>query len=390
MPKPVSKKQFRYIKAILHGDKNGTSKRGDRMPASVAGKYDSDSDKGLPESKGKEHEGGTWTDKHHKKHAEKNKSKKKVKKTFLEYYKNKLSKSKKLKDMLVVESLEKNIMRGEDGRSAVYDVTHGDALRLIGNGTFRMLQQITKDMTDEEFKEVKLGEHTLNIRKHISDVYSGRISDGHKVIHQFTNRSIPALCVDLMSVFEWYSPEDEGVFDIVHEDEMSDDIISGGLQTLADNYTRHNISNIYSEMENIREDLRNGVAVDLQQVEAKMMKLFDKLENCLFECKVKHNEFTEQADAELTDLENKLLTLQRKVDQLENGGNKEVIEAVSANPANHHSIYDNHYLYLPKPRVEIGTDGKITIAFGEGWSHMEKQNFVTDMRARVVKNNDRR
>ena len=86
-------------------------------------------------------------------------------------------------------------------------------------------------------------------------LYSGRISDGHKVIHQFQNKSLPQLCADVMSVFEWYSDQDEHMFDILDEENLSNDAIHGGLNELTDNYKKHNLANIYTEMENIRQEI---------------------------------------------------------------------------------------------------------------------------------------
>jgi len=133
-----------------------------------------------------------------------------------QYAHSSLKKSSNLKDLLVLEKLEKNVIRGGDWSGSIsYDVSHGEALRLVGNGCFRWLSKAVAGMTDEEFRDVYIDTNKLSIRKHINDVYSGRISDGHKVIHQFTNKSLPQLCADLMSVFEWYSDEDEHVFDIL-------------------------------------------------------------------------------------------------------------------------------------------------------------------------------
>ena len=41
-------------------------------------------------------------------------------------------------------------------------------------------------------------------------------------------------------------------------------------------------------------------------------------------------------------------------------------------------------MYLPKPKVEIGPSGKITITFESDWTDMEKSNFLTDMKARII------
>ena len=192
------------------------------------------------------------------------------------YFNRKVNKS--LVDMLAVESLAKNIARREVGSDVTYEMSHADALRLVGNSTFKMLKNIVDGMRDEDFKDVKLDNYTISIRKHSNDVYSGRVVDGHKLVHQWTNRSLPAMTAELMSVFEWYSPEDEHIIESINESDIPEDAIDGGLNALVDHYKKHNIANIYTEMENIKTDIRNGAAVDLQQVEQRIMKLFDKLE----------------------------------------------------------------------------------------------------------------
>lgn len=300
-----------------------------------------------------------------------------------DYAKSALKKSKHLKDMVALENLEKNIMRGSDQRQVVYDVTHGDALRLIGNGCWRWLSKQVADMGDEDFKDVKIDTYTLSLRKHNNDVYSGRISDGHKIIHQFTNKSLPQLCADVMSVFEWYSDEDEHVFDILDEENLPDDVIHGGLETLSDNYKRHNLANIYTEMENIRGEIRNGMAVDLQQVEHKIMGLFDKLEEAVHHVADRHNQLVRDAGSEIEELESKLRDLQNKVDELHS--KPTTVEAYQTRPVSSEKVYGDHYMYLPKPKIEIGTNGKVVITFDKDWTDMEKSNFLTDMKARIIK-----
>lgn len=299
-----------------------------------------------------------------------------------QYAHSSLKKSKKLKDLLVIEKLEKNILRGADQRQVVYDISHGDALRLVGNGCFRMLNELTSEMGDEDFRDVKIDTYTLSLRKHSNDVYSGRISDGHKVIHQFTNKSLPQLCADVMSVFEWYSDEDEHVFDILDEANLPDDAIHGGLNELSDNYKKHNLANIYTEMENVRAEIRNGVAVDLQQVEHKIMGLFDKLEEAIHSVAGKHNQLVTDAGSEVEMLEAKLRELQNKVDELHN--KPTTVEAYQTRPVSSEMVYDDHYFYLQKPSIEISPSGSIKITFAKDWSDMEKSNFLQDMKAKVI------
>ena len=287
---------------------------------------------------------------------------------------------KSLKGMIALETLEKNIIRQK--ADAVFEVTHGDALRLVGNGMFRTLRRIVEGMQDEDFKDVTIDTYTMSIRKHMSDVYSGRVNDGHKTIYQFTNKSLPELTAALMSVFEWYMPEDEKELHLLQDDSLDDDAVHGGLQHLIDEYKRHNIGDIYEEMESIRETMRNGMAVDLQQVEGRIMGLFDKLEEVVHDVAGKHNMLAQNVGKDIDELEAKLRELQGKINEPAPG--PQVIEAFSANPANKDRIHDEFYSYLSKPRIEISPNGKITISFAQDWQDLEKENFLKDMRARVI------
>lgn len=293
---------------------------------------------------------------------------------------------KSLKGMVCLEKLEKNIIRQK--ADAVFEVTHGDALRLVGNGMFRTLRRVVEGMKDEDFKEVKIDTHTLSIRRHMSDVYSGRLNDGHKTVYQFTNKSLPELTAALMSVFEWYLPEDEKELQMLQDSSLDDDAVHGGIHHLIDEYKRHNIGDIYEEMESIRETMRNGMAVDLQQIEARIMNLFDKLEEVIHETVGKHNQLAQSVGKDIDELEAKLRELQSKIE--EQPAKASTIEAFSTNPGNKDKIHDEYYSYLTKPRIEICPNGKITINFAHDWQDEEKTNFLQDMRAKVLGPKDRK
>lgn len=495
MPVAASRKQYRMMMAILHGDvKDGP--RG-RPPKSIAAKY-SDPGKDAPESKDNDR-GGSWTEQHHKAHAKKEAaSKKKLKKSFEEFYKNRnqfaatlvmdnmgkillgthckgglafpgghveagesfeaaalremneecgatgrladkiwsgscegnqgtvflaeiasgapkntdeiktwkwyemdqipwsklreccvpplkdfIQKrfGKSIRGMVAMETLEKNIIRQRG--DAVLEVTHGDALKLVGTGLFRHLKNAVSDMTDESFKELEFDTYKISIRKHMNDVYSGRVSDGHKIVYQWTNKSLPEVTAALMSVFEWYLPEDANVLDVVSDAGIADDAIHGGLNHLVDNYKRHNLGEIYQEMETIRETIRNGVATDLQQVEAKILKLFDRLEETTHELAGAHNKLAQEVGKDMDELEARLRELQSKLEETEKKKPK-TVEAFSSNPADSNRVHDRLYSYLTKPRVEISPNGKITISFADDWEDLERSNFLEDMRARVI------
>lgn len=286
---------------------------------------------------------------------------------------------KSIRGMVAMETLEKNIIRQRG--DAVLEVTHGDALKLVGTGLFRHLKNAVADMTDESFKELEFDTYKVSVRKHMNDVYSGRVEDGHKIVYQWTNKSLPEVTAALMSVFEWYLPEDADVLDMVSDEGIKDDAIHGGLHNLVDNYKRHNLGEIYQEMETIREQMRNGVAVDLQQVEAKMLKLFDKLEDTVHELEGAHNKLAEMVGKDMDELEAKLRALRVKLDEPRKA---KTVEAFSSNPADSSKVHDRLYSYLTKPRVEISPNGKITISFGDDWEDLERSNFLEDMRARAI------
>lgn len=368
MPAPVSKKQYRYVMAILHSKKQGTSARGDRMPKAVAEKYAEGGDKDLPETKHKELKGGTWSEAHHKKHADKQKEKEETKKT---------------------EELGKNIIRSNGPSNVVFELTHGDALQIVKTGTFRFLKDAVAEMKDEDFKDIPIDQYVLKIRKHSNDIYSGRIVDGYKQIHQFVNKSLPCVAAELMSVFEWYSPEDAEHLENMSLDEMDDDKIEHGFNHLVDSYHNHNITNIYKEMENIRQEIRHGNAVDLQQAEQKIMKLFDKMESNLLNVVDKHNKLNSEAGKAIEEIEQKLRNMQ---DQIETMSKKPTtVEAYSTAHEEPGKVYRDFYNYLTKPHVEIDArSGKIRIIFGSDWNGMDQENFLSDLKATAMKKSKRK
>jgi hypothetical protein len=368
MPIAASKKQYKFMMAILHGKNVKEHARGN-PPRSIAAKY-TDPGSDAPESKDNDR-GGSWTAEHHKRHAEREAAKKNHKKDDKKHVKKSLDEGEflSLSALLEQEALEKK------------DEKHS-ALKLVGNGIYRHLQAELKGMDDESMRELSFDTYKVSIRKHVNDEYSGRVSDGHKVIFQFTNKSVPEVAASLMSLFEWYLPEDEDLLDILDDKNLKDDAVHGGIRKLVDTYKKHNLGEIYDEMETIRGEMRNGVAVDLQQVEAKILKLFDRLEETMHDVAGKHNKLAQRVGDDMDELEAKLRELQSKISDTPK--KNKPVEAVSSNPANGDKIHGRLYSYLTKPRVEIQPTGKIVISFGDDWEDIEKSNFLDDMRVKVL------
>lgn len=283
---------------------------------------------------------------------------------------------KSLKGMVALENLEKTLEIPE------FDITPLDAAKLVGNGVFRILREQLSGIGDEDFRDIPFDAHVVRVRKHIDGTYSGQVLDGHKAIFSFTNKSLPKLATELMSLFEWYVPADEEDLMVLDEATLPDEAIVGGLDKLVENYKRHNLGNIYEEMEIIREQMRNGMAVDLQQVEARVMKLFDKLEDIINNLGSKHDILTSAVGSDIDEIEKKLRDLQNKVEEMEKRPEK--IEAYSSHPANHNKVLNDFYPYLSRPNIDIMPNGKISISFGGDWQNLEKENFLKDMRAKVI------
>lgn len=300
---------------------------------------------------------------------------------LVRFFSRQLKKSKKLNDMLFVEKLEKNILRTSQVANAVYEMTHGDALKLVGNGTFRLLNNGVKGMEADEVRDVKLGPYVLTIRKHANDVYSGNIRDGHKTIHNFVNRSLPSTTAELMSVFEWYLPEDIPNLEIEDEESMSDSVIDDGLKHMISNYRHHNLADIYDEMESIREEVRHGAAVDLQQIEDRVGKLIDKLDERLDDMSDKHNSLSRALGADIEEIEAKLKELRGNFDP----NKKSSITAITSESPNIDRVLNSFYEYLSKPSVTIEPSGKIHISFSQDWSKLDQSNFLSDLKAKALK-----
>jgi hypothetical protein len=124
------------------------------------------------------------------------------------------------------------------------------------------------------------------------------------------------------------------------------------------------------------------MAVDLQQIEGRIMHLFDKLEETVHEVAGKHNSLAQAVGKEMDELEAKLRELQSKINDTKPA--PQTIEAFSANPANKDRVHDEYYSYLTKPRIEISPNGKITISFAQDWQDEEKTNFLHDMRVKAI------
>jgi 8-oxo-dGTP pyrophosphatase MutT (NUDIX family) len=501
MPHFASKKQYRMMMAILHGKKSGSTARGDKgPPKSVAEQYSGDG-KNVPESKGKEREGGRWDegkkDKHTKRREHEKNRKERLKQETKRLKEKHLGKSEDRSGfgVLVVdenghvlmgrhtktselalpggsaelgESPEHTVVReleeetglkldpselkpldsctfvaqvnskelGSHVRDTselsdvkfmnladidmsdvrdccvpslkswakaknesliskiekaekqlelhpIFDMPKKDCLTIVANALHRHLDPHVGSLKEDGVAKVPLSSYTIVIRKHKDGKRSGNIDDGGKTIHRFNNLDHEDMLKDIMSLFEW-SGSGESKIKILPPEKLSDETIENGIGKMVDNYRSYNLGDIYDEVENIRQEIRQGNAVDLQQAEAKIMSLFDKLEERLLNAEKKHNSLANKAGDEIDEIEKKLIELQSKLESMTKN-KPSTVEAISSNPQNPSKISKEFYPYLSKPKVIIKPDGHVIIHFDKDWTDDEKSNFLVDLKAKALK-----
>lgn len=292
-----------------------------------------------------------------------------------DYLVNNLSKTNSsLADLGFIEEMEKNIVRYQEGHVA-HEISHGDALKLVGNSCFRFLKGLVSDLKNDDFTSHRLDDAIIHIRKHFSDSYSGRIVRDGKVVHTFQNKSLPELTADVMSVFEWYESDEDSDFDI--DDSISDETLDESIKLMINHYRHANLSSIHDEIMDVREDIRSAAITEVQQLELRLMGLFDDLDEMLNEIAHCHNLLNSNVGSEIDDLKAQLLELQNQVDELSNSGNQ--MEGYTSSTKSPKKIHEDEYPYLSRPSVVISPNGKITISFNNDWTNMEKVNYLKDL-----------
>lgn len=280
---------------------------------------------------------------------------------------------KKAEPMLVTDSVE---------------ICEKKASHLIGNGLFRYIKSSVSDLAIESMAEIPLDTYTLKIRRHVDDTYSGVVVDGHKTMYTFSQQPLNRVVLDIMGLFEWFLPEDQEELEIVHEQMLPDEVIESGITELIDRYRRYQLGEIYDEMETIRQQIRDGVAIDLQQVEIRIMTLIDQLDRRLNEMEESFSERETKIKTDLNELESKLKELKLKLQSLESKPKSIEIPIAQEmlSPIDTNIVHGVNYSYMSRPKIERSSKS-FKITFGPDWSDAEKEAFLRDLRARIIRKN---
>jgi hypothetical protein len=225
-------------------------------------------------------------------------------------------------------------------------------------------------MEVEGLKVFNLDTLNIHIRKHGNDCYSGKVLDGHKLVHEFANRSLPEITTELMSLMEYpLDPDDAGIID----ESIDDKDIKEKLKGLIQDYKQNSISNIYDEVQNIRQEMRNGTAVDLQQVEAKMLKLIEQLK--------------ETTEKEHTTYQDRLDSLTNELQSIKNI----LLHSISGaptygipNPTFRDPYMMDPYSSFSRPTVTHLPNKIIRIVFNKDWPSIKKSEYLKDANLKKV------
>lgn len=264
----------------------------------------------------------------------------------------------------------------------IFEMPKKDCITLIANALHRHLDPHISSLKEDSVAKIPFSSYVITVRKHKDGKKSGHVEDGAKTIHRFSNLEHEDMLRDVMSLFEWAGARDSKI-KILPPEKLSNETIEDGIGKMVNNYRSYNLGDIYDEIESVRQEIRQGNAVDLQQAEAKILSLFDKLEDRLLNAEKKHNSLASKAGDEIDEIEKKLIELQSKLEQI----NKKpsTVEAISSNPPNPSKISKEFYPYLSKPKVIIKPDGHIIIHFDKDWTDDEKSNFLIDLKAKALK-----
>ena len=84
---------------------------------------------------------------------------------------------------------------------------HLQALATVKDHVLQYVMNLVHGMQNEEVREAIIAGRTLNIRKLMQDMYSGKIVLGTDIVHQFDRITIPQLASQLQSLLELYNPD---------------------------------------------------------------------------------------------------------------------------------------------------------------------------------------
>jgi len=231
---------------------------------------------------------------------------------------------------------------------------HLQALIAVKDHVLQYVMNLVRDMKDEEVKEVNIAGRTLNIRKLMQDMYSGKIVQGTDIVHQFDRITIPQLASQLQSLLQLYDPDSVPECESSNPQKLlitklmplaeqaKDGMVSQLIAILSNEKPKvveatpdEDIKQIIAEAQDITEQARRNagspdprqeieklkqrVKEMLHRVESVVSKLApttkdnDLLQNTLHQMQMKHDILVDRVQQELNILEDKIEDANKKL-----------------------------------------------------------------------------
>jgi hypothetical protein len=242
---------------------------------------------------------------------------------------------------------------------------HYQALASVKDHVLKYVTKLVSEMKEGDVKVTHVGGCELTIRKLMQDMYSGKITKGTAIVHEFDRITIPQIAGQIQSLLELYDP------DKVEETKNPNELLIAQLKPLAEQAEngmvsqllqmlsgppapsktpdvdpRLEINAIIAEAQAITdeaknrmqrvdpraeiEDLKERVEAMLHRVEslvssqAPTSKDEDKTQDTLHQMQQKHDLLTDRVQQELNLLHSRIKSFNEKLDSYKTPGGKTI------------------------------------------------------------------
>jgi hypothetical protein len=251
---------------------------------------------------------------------------------------------------LPIDDLAKAFLHN-DGATKTDVVAHNTALAHLPPELMKWGTENLVPMEQDEKGIFELGGHTVKVRKHMADLYSGWLEKDNEINHRFDRATMPELLGQLQSKLEMYGPPKSLEINDETHIEPDGDI---GMKP----------KDFIEEHEKIVPDLKGaGLTEEAKEQAQELGDVKAKLEQLKESMKGPKEDAVEMPVKDIigAPLVNECIACEQPMSQC--------------------SCFSN----LPKPRLEF--DGKVVRVFfkSESWSTEDQENFCNDFKGYVGK-----
>ena len=236
----------------------------------------------------------------------------------------------------------------------VHRDAHLQALATVSDHVLKYVMKLVEGMKNEEVREANVAGRTINIRKIMNDMYSGKVVLGTEIIHQFDRITIPQFASQLQSLLELYDPASLPEGNTASPQAMlieklkpfaeqaKDGMVSQLISILSNEQPKQNettaendINDIIKEAQDITEDAKRNIGnpdprVEIERLKQRVKEMLhrvesivsanaptskddDKFQDTLHQMQRKHDLLTDRVQQELNILNDKITEANKKL-----------------------------------------------------------------------------